>query len=363
MNMFAYLTGSLIAVLAGFVLDLIFGDPSTPLHPICLIGNLIAKLEKGIRPFCRADVNADAGSALGTASRADADEGEASAAESHRGCRSELAGGVLMAVLVIVISTGIPALLLFLCYHIYYWLGVAVEAVMCFFLFAVKSLKKESMNVKRALETDGLEAGRKAVARIVGRDTQALSETGVVKAAVETVAENFSDGVFAPMLYMMIGGGVLGFFYKSINTMDSMVGYKNEKYLYFGRFAAKLDDVVNYIPARLAALVFILTAPLTGLDGKNAWKIWRRDRRNHASPNSAQTESAAAGALHVQLAGDAYYFGKLYKKPFIGDDDRPIKREDIARVNRLMVAASVLSLAVLGVAKAVLLWVMAGAFA
>ncbi|MCD8396331.1 MAG: adenosylcobinamide-phosphate synthase CbiB [Lachnospiraceae bacterium] len=363
MNMFTYLTGSLIAVLAGFVLDFIFGDPSTPLHPICLIGNLIAKLEKKIRPLCRTGSEGDAGKGLRSASRSDEDAGEASAAVVHRGFCGEFAGGVLMAVLVIAISTGIPALLLFVCYHIHYWLGVAVEAVMCFFLLAVKSLKKESMNVKRTLETDGLEAGRKAVARIVGRDTQALTETGVVKAAVETVAENFSDGVFAPMVYMMLGGGVLGFFYKSINTMDSMVGYKNEKYLYFGRFAAKLDDVVNYIPARLAALMLVLAAPLAGLDGKNAWKIWRRDRRNHASPNSAQTESAAAGALHVQLAGDAYYFGKLYKKPYIGDDDRPIEREDIVRVNRLMVTASILSLAVLSVAKAVLLWAMAGVFA
>ncbi|MCD7814564.1 MAG: adenosylcobinamide-phosphate synthase CbiB [Lachnospiraceae bacterium] len=339
--MFVYLTGSLIAVLIGFVLDLIFGDPSTPLHPICLIGNLIAKLEKWIRPLCAG--KQDAGSSSETASH-----------------RRELAGGVWMAILVIGISTGIPALLLFFCYRMNVWLGVAAEAVLCFFLLAVKSLKKESMNVKRALETDGLEAGRNTVARIVGRDTQALSETGVVKATVETVAENFSDGVFAPMLYMMIGGGVLGFFYKSINTMDSMVGYKNEKYLYFGRFAARLDDVVNYIPARLAALLLIAAAPLVGLDGKNAWKIWRRDRRNHASPNSAQTESAAAGALHVQLAGDAYYFGKLYKKPLIGDDDRPIEREDIVRVNRLMVAASVLSLAVLGLLKIVVLLLMAG---
>ncbi|MCD7884267.1 MAG: adenosylcobinamide-phosphate synthase CbiB [Lachnospiraceae bacterium] len=337
--MYRYLLGSLIAVLAGFILDLIFGDPSTPLHPICLIGNLISRLEKWIRG------NGDAGEPDRIKENQEIQARE----------RRELAGGTGMAALVIVISTGIPAALLAVCYHIQFWLGAAVEAVLCFFLFAVKSLKKESMNVKHALEADGLEAGRKMVARIVGRDTQALSETGVVKAAVETVAENFSDGVFAPMLYMMIGGGTLGFFYKSINTMDSMVGYKNDRYLYFGRFAAKLDDVVNYIPARIAALILIVSAPLSGLDGKNAWRIWRRDRRNHASPNSAQTESAAAGALHVRLAGDAYYFGKLYKKPFIGDDDRPIEKEDIARVNRLMVTASVLSLILLGAVKILLL--------
>jgi adenosylcobinamide-phosphate synthase len=207
------------------------------------------------------------------------------------------------------------------------------------------------MNVGKALKEQGLDAGRKAVSRIVGRDTQALSEEGVVKAAVETVAENFSDGVFAPMLYLMLGGAVLGFAYKSINTMDSMVGYKNEKHLYFGRFAAKLDDVVNYIPSRLAALFLIASAPIAGQDAKAAWKIWRRDRRNHASPNSAQTEAAAAGALHVRLAGDAYYFGKLYKKPYIGDALRPIEIEDISRVNRLMVTASVMALIVLGLVK------------
>ncbi|MCD8022886.1 MAG: adenosylcobinamide-phosphate synthase CbiB [Lachnospiraceae bacterium] len=328
--MIQYMAGSLDAVLIGFLLDQIFGDPNTPLHPICLIGNLISKLERMIRQTK-----------------------EYAAGASHRG---EFIGGAVMALLVIAISTGIPAILLYFCYRLWFWLGVAAEGLMCFFLLAVKSLKKESMNVKYALETEGLDAGRKAVSRIVGRDTEALSETGVTKAAVETVAENFSDGVFAPLLYMMLGGAVLGFAYKSINTMDSMVGYKNEKYLYFGRFAARLDDVVNNIPARLAALFLIASAPLCGLDGKNAWRIWQRDRHNHASPNSAQTESAAAGALHVQLAGDAYYFGKLYKKPFIGDDDRAIETEDIARVNRLMVVASVLSLVILCLLKAAVLF-------
>ncbi|MCC8137497.1 MAG: adenosylcobinamide-phosphate synthase CbiB [Clostridiales bacterium] len=341
--MYRYLAGSLLAVLIGFVLDLIFGDPSTPLHPICLIGSLIAKLEKGIRRL--------------TENKKSKEQDVPPLGEEQNGHGAQLAGGALMAILVILISTGIPLVLLCVCYRFVIWLGVALEAVMCFFLFAVKSLKKESMNVKRALESDGLEAGRKMVARIVGRDTQALSKEGVVKAAVETVAENFSDGVFAPMLYMILGGGVLGFAYKSINTMDSMVGYKNDRYLYFGRFAAKLDDVVNYIPSRLAALFLIAAAPIAGLDGRNALKIWRRDRRNHASPNSAQTESAAAGALHVRLAGDAYYFGKLYKKPFIGDDDRPIETEDIARVNTLMVTASILSLLVMTMIKAIVLWI------
>lgn len=316
-----YMAGSLIAVALGFLADLMFGDPTVPWHPICLIGNLIAKLEKSIR------------------------------ARFPKTQRGELAGGYVMAILVLLASAGIPALLLAASYRAHFWAGVALEAVMCFFIFAVKSLKRESMNVGTALEKEGLEAGRKAVSRIVGRDTQALSEAGVVRAAVETVAENFSDGVFAPMFYLLLGGAALGFAYKGVNTMDSMVGYKNDRFLYFGRFAAKLDDAVNYIPARLAALFLIAAAFLCGQDGKASFRIWRRDRRNHASPNSAQTESAVAGALHIRLAGDAWYFGKLYKKPFIGDDRRPVEIADIARVNRLMVTASVLSLAALGAVK------------
>ena len=316
------MTGSLLAVLLGFAADLIFGDPSTSLHPICLIGRLIDRLEKVLRKIFP---------------------------KTEKG---ELSGGRLLWFLVILVSAGVPALLLAASYRISFWLGVTAEAVMCFFIFAVKSLKKESMNVGRALLAEGLDSGRKAVARIVGRDTESLSEAGVVKAAVETVAENFSDGVFAPMLYLMVGGGAFGFFYKGINTMDSMIGYKNDKYLYFGRFAAKMDDVANFLPSRLAALFLIAAAPLVGLDGKKAWEIYRRDRFCHASPNSAQTEAAAAGALHVRLAGDAYYFGKLYKKPYIGDDIRPVEIEDIARMNRLMTMASVMSLIAMGIIKA-----------
>lgn len=181
---------------------------------------------------------------------------------------------------------------------------------------------------------------------MVGRDTAELSETAVIKATVETVAENTGDGVIAPLFWMVIGGPVLGFAYKAINTMDSMVGYKNDKYLYFGRCAAKLDDVVNYIPARLTALGMMAVASLLGFDSKNALRIWKRDKRKHASVNSAQTESTCAGALHIELAGNAYYFGKLYEKPFIGDSDRPIEREDIDRSCRLMYGVSVFLLVV-----------------
>ena len=202
------------------------------------------------------------------------------------------------------------------------------------------------MKVYQKLKENDLPGARYAVSMIVGRDTENLSETGVTKAAVETIAENTSDGVIAPLLFLALGGPALGFLYKSINTMDSMVGYKNDKYLYFGRAAAKFDDVMNFIPARLSAIMMILAAPLVKLDGASAWKIFKRDRLNHASPNSAQTEAVMAGALQVQLAGDAWYFGKKHEKPTIGDAVRPVEIEDIARANKLLYAASLLGMIV-----------------
>ena len=225
------------------------------------------------------------------------------------------------------------------------WLGLAVQMFWCGQALAAKGLAQESTNVYRELVKPDLPAARRAVSRIVGRDTQDLTLEGVTRAAVETVAENASDGVIAPLLYMLIGGAPLALTYKAINTMDSMLGYKNEKYLYFGRVPAKLDDVANYIPSRLAALLWIMAAAFTRNDAKGAWRIWRRDRRNHASPNSAQTESACAGALGVQLAGPAYYFGEYYPKPTIGDPLRPIEPEDILRADRMMYTASGLALA------------------
>ena len=222
-------------------------------------------------------------------------------------------------------------------------------------ILAARSLKTESMKVYRRLKEKDLNGARYAVSMIVGRDTERLTAEGVTRAAVETVAENASDGVIAPLLFLLFFGPVGGFFYKAVNTMDSMVGYKNEKYLYFGRAAAKLDDLVNYIPARLTGLAFATAACLIpGMSGKNAFKIWRRDRRNHKSPNSAQSESACAGALGVQLAGDAWYFGELYHKPTIGDALRPIEPEDIPRANRLMYVASVLTLVVCAAAVALI---------
>ena len=222
-------------------------------------------------------------------------------------------------------------------------------------MLAARCLCKESMKVCKAAKAGDTEEARKAVSMIVGRDTAVLDRDGIIRAAVETVAENTSDGVTAPLFYMGLGGAVGALFYKSVNTMDSMIGYRDEKYADIGRFAAKLDDVLNYIPSRLTALLMSAAAPVVGLDGRNALRIWRRDRRKHASPNSAQTESACAGALHVRLAGDAWYFGKLHKKPYIGDDDRPVEAEDIRRANRLMYAASVLMLVISAAARCVII--------
>ena len=302
----------ILALPAGFVLDLIFGDPRWLYHPVCLIGKLISLLEKGIRRIFP---------------------------KSHNG---ELAGGCLEVLLVCGLCFLVPFGILHVLYGWQQWLGFLLETFWCYQLLATKSLKTESMKVYDRLVNGTLEEARYAVSMIVGRDTKSLTPEGVTKAAVETVAENASDGIIAPMFYMAIGGAPFMFLYKGINTMDSMLGYKNDRYLYFGRCAAKLDDAANYIPARVSGWLMVAGTLFVGLDTKNAAKIYRRDRRNHASPNSAQTEAAMAGALDVQLAGNAYYFGKLYEKPTIGDAIRKVEAEDIPRANRLLYSTSVL---------------------
>lgn len=323
---------SLLALLTGFAADLLFGDPRWLYHPVRLVGKIISVLEQNLRKIFRIP----------------AGEG--------RSPKREFAAGTLLAVLVILLSAGIPLILLVLAQWVSPLLRFGLESIWCWQLLAVRSLRDESMKVYERLREDDLEGSRKAVSMIVGRDTQRLDETGVAKAAVETVAENASDGVVAPLFYMLVGGAVLGFFYKAINTMDSMIGYKNDRYLYFGRFAAKLDDAVNFIPSRLCALFMVCAAFLCRFDGKQAWKIFKRDRFNHASPNSAQTESVMAGALRVQLAGDAWYFGKLCKKKTIGDDLRPVEAEDIIRANELLYAAAAVAVTVLSAVKWILLW-------
>lgn len=306
---------SLIAIVIGFVLDLIIGDPYNFPHPIRFIGNLISKTEKILR-----------------------DNGKK---------EDEFKLGILLVVIVTVISTIIPIGILVISYNINIYLGLFIESIMCYQILCTKSLKDESMKVYYELKKGDLINARKKLSMIVGRDVNSLDEKGVAKAAIETVAENTSDGVIAPLLYMIIGGAPLGFLYKSINTMDSMVGYKNEKYINFGKMAAKLDDVANYIPARISAYLLILSSFILKLDWKNAYKIYKRDRYNHASPNSAHTEAVCAGALNIQLAGDAYYFGKLYKKPTIGDKTRDVSIEDISLVNKIMYVAVIIPIALI----------------
>lgn len=303
-----------IALGAGFLLDWIFGDPRALPHPVVYIGKLIAFLEKKIRKLIP-DTPGD-----------------------------EIGGGTVLVVLVLVVSTGLPLGILLLAGLVHPYLRLALECFICYQLLAARSLEQESMKVYAQLKRGDLEKARKAVSMIVGRDTQSLTEEGVVKAAVETVAENTSDGVIAPMLYMALGGPVLGFFYKAVNTMDSMIAYKNDRYLYFGRAAAWLDDICNFVPARISALLMILGSLFLRMDAAGALRIFIRDRKKHESPNSAQTEAVMAGALGVQLAGDAWYFGVLHKKETIGDPVRSVEYRDIRRANRLMYLTAFLGL-------------------
>ena len=303
------------AVVGGFVLDALFGDPAWLPHPVVFMGKAIARLEGFLRP------------------------------RLPKTPKGEVLGGAIVAFCLPVGTLLFTGAVCRGAARLHPLLGLAVQMFWCAQALAARGLVQESTNVYKELTKPDLPAARRAVSRIVGRDTAALTAEGVTKAAVETVAENASDGVIAPLFYMLLGGAPLALTYKAINTMDSMLGYKNERYLYFGRVPAKLDDAANYIPSRLAALLWVAAAAFTHNDAKGAWKIWRRDRRNHASPNSAQTESACAGALGVQLAGPAYYFGQYYPKLTIGDALRPIEPEDILRANRMMYVASSFALA------------------
>ena len=313
----------LYAALGGFAMDLLLGDPArlTPIHPVVLMGKAISALEKHLRRvFPKTD-------------------------------RGEEAAGALLALLMTAGTYILCKLILRLVDSLFMPLAFVLEVIWCWQALAVRDLKIEALRVQRALETESLDAARKAVSRIVGRDTAQLTEAGVARAAVETVAENFSDGVIAPLGYMLLGGAPLALCYKAVNTMDSMVGYKNARYLHFGRMPAKLDDAANYIPARLSALLLIAAAKLCGEDAASAYRIWKRDRRRHASPNSAQCEAAMAGALGLRLCGPAAYFGEMVSKPWIGDQRREIVPGDIRRACRMEYAGAVLGLAVMGLIR------------
>ena len=316
---------SLYALILGFFLDLLIGDPHGFPHPVVLIGKLIDVTEKGMRKIFPKTV------------------------------RGENFAGAAIWLIVVIVSTALPTLLLWLAYGVSRWLGLALETIMCAQILATKSLRQESMKVYQALQTGDLEKARHAVSMIVGRDTQRLDEAGVARAAVETVAENTSDGIIAPMLFLAIGGAPLGFFYKAVNTMDSMLGYVEMPYKNVGLVPAKMDDLFNFLPARISALLMLAAGALLGMDGKNGWKIFKRDRYNHASPNSAQTESVCAGLLGLRLAGDAWYHGVLHKKKYIGDPLREIEPEDIPKACRLLYATAFLGLVVFSVTKSFIL--------
>ena len=315
------MTGSLdntyilcIIISVGFILDILFGDPIGRFHPVCFIGRLISFFDKRLNKPGAAP-------------------------------RRLFIRGAVSAIITIVVTFTVSGGLLFLTYR---YLGIyayiAISVILADTTLAMGDLKKESMNVVRALAAEGIDGGRKAVSAIVGRDTAALDEAGVLRAAVETVAESTTDGIVSPLFYLFIGGPVLALTYKAVNTLDSMIGYKSDKYLYFGRTAARIDDVFNFIPSRIAGFFFCVSAFICGRNGKDAFRIWRRDRRNHESPNSAQTESACAGALGLRLGGNASYFGVMKEKKYIGDDIRDIERADVKRANDMMLVTAFLAL-------------------
>lgn len=313
-----------LSTFTAFILDQIFGDPRNFPHPVVIIGKLISAMERFTRKVFP---------------------------KTNKG---ELAAGAFTWVIVATVSFAVPFIALVLLAKVNVWAAFALNTFWSYQIFASKSLKEQSMLVYRYLEAEDLPNSRKYLSWIVGRDTSELDPEEITKAVVETVAENTSDGVTAPMLYMMILGAPLGMLYKAINTMDSMLGYKNDRYMYFGRIPAKIDDVANFIPARITGLLMCLTAPLIGLDGGNAYRIYKRDRLKHLSPNSGHLEAACAGAMHIMLGGDSFYFGKLVEKASLGDPDREVRITDIPGSIKMMYASSLAMLALLEVVRIVL---------
>lgn len=309
-----YLILHTIALTLGVILDQIVGDPHSFPHPIRLIGSLIYALDKKLL-----------GETL----------------QGNRDNKKEVRRGLALWIIVILATLSLTFAVWFGAFYINRYLGVLVETVLTCYILAARSLCRESMAVSKELFKGDIEGARYALSMIVGRDTKELNEEDIAKAAVETVAENTSDGVIAPLIYTALGGPVLGFMYKAVNTMDSMVGYRNDRYEFFGKVAAKADDVFNYIPSRLSAIfmlagTFIMEIFNKTYNGERAFKIWKRDRLNHKSPNSAQTESVCAGALGLKLGGAHYYRGVLVEKPTIGDEVRKTETKDIRRANSLM---------------------------
>ena len=299
----------MIEIILGFLLDLIVGDPQNPIHPIRIIGSLCKTVEKFFRSILK---------------------------------RYLKVAGLLTWILVVFIVFIFNYLLLKVTYRINPSVTMILGSVMIYFCISTKALKIEGLKVVKYVIKDDIEGARKQLSYIVGRDTKNLDKESILKAVVETVAENMSDGVIAPLFYAGIGGAPLAFLYKAVNTMDSMFGYKNDKYIEFGYFPAKLDDVFNYIPSRLSGYFIVVVSFILGLDYKNSFKIYKRDKNNHSSPNSAHPEAAVAGALNVQLGGPNYYFGKLVEKQTIGDDREKIDINKVNNTNNILYCSAVL---------------------
>lgn len=317
--MFQSMRSRLIILFVSFILDLLFGDPRGLPHVVVFIGKLIKRTEDFLYGIFK----------------------PGDKAEEDRGLKLML--GFLLFVFVTGISVLITVLMLYASGRIHKYLEYAVSVLICFQLLAARSLFAESMKVYRALKDDDIQGARLAVSMIVGRDTDKLDRRGIIRAVVETVAENTSDGIVGPVFYMVIFGLPGMVFYKAVNTLDSMVGYRNERYIYFGRFSARMDDVMNFIPARLTGLIMVWAAGLTGHSVVESMRIFLRDRKNHSSPNSAHGEAAMAGALNISLGGDAWYFGKLVRKPVIGDGTREPGTEDIREACKIMLTTAVLA--------------------
>jgi adenosylcobinamide-phosphate synthase len=292
--------------LIGFVLDLLLGDPPGWPHPVRLIGWLIRHLETILRRLFPATPMA------------------------------QRRAGFVLAVSVPLLAFFMSLSALAVARRIHFWFGFSLECLLTWQILAACCLKRETGKVRKALQDHDLPKARRMLSGLVGRDTDALSETAVIQGAVETIAENTTDGVIAPLFYLALGGVPLAMACKAINTLDSMVGYRNEKYLYFGRCSAKLDDAINFVPARLAAVLMFAGSVLLGCPAGRTWSIFWRDRSKHASPNSAQTESVCAGALGIQLGGCHSYAGKMVAGATIGDRTREPAPHDIKTAQKLL---------------------------
>lgn len=322
-----------IAFILGFIVDAVVGDPRNIPHPVQIMGRLITFLEK--RLLVKED------------------------SDHKKYCK-----GMLLTVLVVLSTGALGIFIMYLAFWVDKEVGLIVMTLMSWQSIAARSLQQAAMEVHAPLKDGDIEGARNAVSMIVGRDTALLDKDGITRAAVETVAENTNDGVICPMFYLAIGGPVLAFIYKAVSTMDSMIGYKNDKYMFFGRSAAKLDDIFAYVPARISAIFMMAAACVMEIIDKahynfdDAVRIFKRDRFNHASPNSAQCESVCAGALGLRLAGPAVYFGEMHAKPYIGDEKRKIEADDIVRACVLMYLTAVMTLIVYSIIEVVLVFVV-----